>query len=35
MKILHILYSNQYSGAENVVCQIMELFCNDVNVEMV
>ena len=35
MKILHILYSNQYSGAENVVCQIMEQFCNDVNVEMV
>lgn len=34
MKILHVLYSNKYSGAENVVCQIIELFKNDNGVEM-
>ena len=26
MKILHILSSNKYSGAENVACQIIALF---------
>ncbi len=35
MKILHILNSNRYSGAENVVCQIINLFKNDQDVEMI
>jgi len=34
MKILHILASNKYSGAENVVCQIINLFNNDSNIQM-
>ena len=34
MKILHVLYSNKYSGAENVACQIIEMFNNDNGVEM-
>lgn len=33
-KILHLLESNFFSGAENVVCQIIELFRNE-NVEMI
>lgn len=32
MRVLHVLASNQYSGAENVVCQIMAIF--DGQVEM-
>ncbi|MBR2354229.1 MAG: glycosyltransferase [Clostridia bacterium] len=35
MKVLHILQSNRYSGAENVVCQIIAMFGNDPDVEMV
>lgn len=35
MKILHVLNSNKYSGAENVVCQIINMFAFDTNVEMV
>ena len=37
MKILHVLYSNRFSGAENVVCQIIGMFRNrpDADVEMV
>lgn len=35
MKILHVLYSNRFSGAENVVCQIIGMFKNDADVEMV
>lgn len=34
MRVLHVLHSNQYSGAENVVCQIIEMFKNDENIEM-
>ena len=34
MKILHVLASNKYSGAENVVCQIINMFRNESNVEM-
>ena len=34
MKILHVLNSSSYSGAENVVCQIIEMFKNDENIEM-
>lgn len=29
MKVLHLLSSNKYSGAENVVCQIIKMFGND------
>ena len=35
MKILHVLYSDRFSGAENVVCQIVGIFRNTENVEMV
>lgn len=34
MKILHLLQSNRFSGAENVVCQIIEMFKNNSDVEM-
>lgn len=34
MKILHVLYSNKYSGAENVACQIIEMLKSDASVEM-
>ena len=34
MKVLHVLASNKYSGAENVVCQIINLFKNEDNIEM-
>ena len=30
MKILHLLASNKYSGAENVVCQIIDMFKNEI-----
>lgn len=29
MKVLHLLSSNKYSGAENVVCQIIKMFDKD------
>ena len=35
MKVLHVLNSNRYSGAENVVCQIVELYRNCTDMEMV
>lgn len=35
MKILHVLNSDRYSGAENVVCQIINMFAQDSNIEMV
>lgn len=34
-KILHLLCSNRFSGAENVVCQIISLFAGNPEVEMV
>lgn len=34
IRVLHILQSNKFSGAENVVCQIIEMFENDPNYEM-
>ena len=34
MKVLHLLASNKFSGAENVVCQIIEMFKND-DVQMI
>ena len=35
MRILHVLSSHIYSGAENVVCQIISLFQDDPDYEMV
>lgn len=35
MKILHLLASNRFSGAENVVCQIINMFSIEKDFEMV
>lgn len=35
MKILHVLYSERFSGAENVVCQIIGMFRDNPDVEMI
>jgi len=35
MKILHLLNTNRFSGAENVACQIINMFSNDENIEMI
>lgn len=35
MKVLHLLNSNHFSGAENVVCQIIGLFKDDQNIKMI
>ncbi|MBE7038967.1 MAG: glycosyltransferase [Ruminococcaceae bacterium] len=35
MKILHLLQSNRFSGAENVVCQIVNMFKDYPDIEMV
>lgn len=35
IRILHVLSSHIYSGAENVVCQIISLFQNDPDYEMI
>lgn len=34
MKILHLLQSNRFSGAENVVCQIIDMFKNEPDTQM-
>lgn len=34
-RILHILCSNRYSGAENVVCQIIHMFANEDDFEFI
>lgn len=34
MKILHLLQSNRFSGAENVVCQIIGLMKNETDIQM-
>lgn len=34
MKVLHLLNSNRFSGAENVACQIIEMFREDTELEM-
>lgn len=34
MKVLHLLATNSFSGAENVVCQIIKMFETDKNFEM-
>lgn len=33
-RILHVLYSHVYGGAENIVCQIIHMFRDDPDVEM-
>lgn len=33
-KVLHLLNTNRFSGAENVVCQIIEMFKNESDYEM-
>ncbi|HHA5417201.1 TPA: hypothetical protein ACOA67_002351, partial [Enterococcus faecium] len=35
IKIMHLLQSNRFSGAENIVCQIMSLFQNNEKFEMI
>ena len=30
MRVLHVLASNKYSGAENVACQIIKMFDGEV-----
>lgn len=35
MKVVHVLCSNQFSGAENVVCQIIHMFREDKNFKFV
>ncbi len=35
VRVLHILSSNRFSGAENVVCQIIHMFRNDLEYEFV
>ena len=35
MKIMHLLQSSHFSGAENVVCQIFSMFKNESDIEMV
>lgn len=34
IKVLHLLQSNRFSGAENVACQIIEMFRENSNIEM-
>jgi glycosyltransferase involved in cell wall biosynthesis len=34
IKVLHLLQSDRFSGAENVVCQIVDMFKNDDLIEM-
>lgn len=35
MKVMHLLQSSHFSGAENVVCQIINLFNDEKNIEMI
>lgn len=34
VRVLHVLNTNRFSGAENVVCQIIDMFKGDLNIEM-
>lgn len=34
MRVLHLLQSSRFSGAENVVCQIIKMFENDKAITM-
>lgn len=33
MRVLHLLASNKFSGAENVACQIIKMFSDEPNFE--
>ena len=35
MRVLHFLKSGEYSGAQNVICQIMEAFDNIEDIEKI
>lgn len=35
IKVMHLVYSNSYSGAENVICQIMKMFECEENIKMI
>ena len=35
MKVMHLLQSGKFSGAENVVCQIISMFRDEADIEMV
>ncbi len=35
MKVLHVLQSDRFSGAENVVCQMIKMFDRDKDIQMV
>lgn len=35
LKVLHLLATNKFSGAENVVCQIIKMYKNDSNIQMI
>lgn len=35
MRVLHLLQSDRFSGAENVVCQIISMFREDKDIEMI
>ena len=35
MRIIHLLQSDKYSGAESIVCQIIDLFRNEPDIEMI
>lgn len=35
MKVMHLLQSSVFSGAENVVCQIMKMFSDNEDIEMI
>ncbi len=35
MKVLHLLASNRFSGAENVACQIISMFREEKNIEII
>ena len=34
-KVMHLLQSNEYSGAENMVCEIIDMYRNEDNYEMI
>lgn len=35
MKVVHLLPTNRFSGAENVVCQIIGIMKHDTDIDMV
>ncbi|MFR5984224.1 MAG: hypothetical protein ACLUG3_01310 [Bacilli bacterium] len=35
MKVMHLLATDSFSGAENVVCQIIDMYKNNENIDMI